>query len=78
MNLLAIIFPLLAVAGGCIALAFINNSKSKSKSKLTTGSKKTVRGSRNKTQEELTAQEFVNIKDVTDKYLHTRDGNIFM
>ncbi|HEY5584154.1 MAG TPA: hypothetical protein VIK78_06645 [Ruminiclostridium sp.] len=78
MDLIAIIFPLLAVVGGCIVLVFINSSKSKSKSKVSRGSKKTVRGSKNKTQEEHTAQEFVNVKDITDKYLYTRDGNIFM
>ena len=47
MNLFAIIIPLLAVVGGCIALAFINRSNSKLKSNVPAGSKKTVRGSKN-------------------------------
>ena len=29
-----------------------------------------------KTQQELTAQEFVNVKDIHDKFLYTRDGQV--
>lgn len=76
MNILAIIFPLLAVLGGGIALAYINKSNPKG-STPTTG-KTAPKASKYKTKEELTAQEFVNVKDITDKYLYTRDGLVFM
>lgn len=80
MGALSIIFPLLAVVGGVIAMAYINRSNSKSKvsNKAASGGKKNFKASKNTTQEELTAQEFVNVKDVTDKYLYTRDGHVFM
>jgi len=76
MNILAIIFPLLAVLGGGIALAYIN--KSSPKGSALAPRKINSRASKNKTQDEIAAQEFVNVKDITDKYLYTRDGLVFM
>lgn len=77
MNILAIIFPLVAVVGGAIALAFINKSNAKISEPAPAKSKNT-RSIKNKTLQEITAQEFVNVKDITDKYLYTRDGLVFM
>ncbi len=75
MNILAIIFPVIAVIGGGIALVLINKSdKRKAAPATRTHNSKT---SKNKTPQEVTAQEFVNVKDITDKYLYTRDGLVF-
>ncbi len=76
MNILAIIFPLVAVVGGAIALVFINKSNAKIPSPASTKSKNS-KTNKNKTIQEITAQEFVNVKDITDKYLYTRDGLVF-
>ena len=76
MNILAIIFPLVAVVGGVIALAFISRSNSKISAPVPTKLKNT-KTNKNKTLPEITAQEFVNVKDITDKYLYTRDGLVF-
>ncbi len=78
MNLLAIIFPLAAVIGGFVALAFMNKSSAKTKGDKPISVRLNSKSSKNKTQEEMTAQEFVNVRDITDKYLYTRDGLIFM
>ncbi|HEX2926218.1 MAG TPA: hypothetical protein VHP38_08180 [Ruminiclostridium sp.] len=77
MNLIAIIFPIVAVIGGVTALSIINKGNRKPKSYLPVNINKGSKDSRNKTREELTAQEFVNVKDITDKYLYTRDGLVF-
>ena len=76
MNILAIIFPLVAVVGGAIALAFINRSNAKI-SAPAPAKMKSTKINKNKTLPEITAQEFVNVKDITDKYLYTRDGLVF-
>ncbi|EMS72237.1 hypothetical protein [Ruminiclostridium cellobioparum] len=76
MNILAIIFPLVAVVGGAIALAFINKNNAKTSAPVPEKSKHT-KPNKNKTLPEITAQEFVNVKDITDKYLYTRDGLVF-
>lgn len=76
MNILAIIFPLIAVVGGAIALAFINKSNAKTSTPAPTKSKLT-KSTKNKSLQEITAQEFVNVKEITDKYLYTRDGLVF-
>jgi hypothetical protein len=76
MNILAIIFPLVAVVGGAIALAFINRSNAKISAPAPVKSKHT-KTNKNKTLPEITAQEFVNVKDITDKYLYTTEGLVF-
>lgn len=78
MNLLAIIFPILAVIGGLISLAFMNKTTLKSKGTVPLNTIKNTKASKYKSSEEVTAQEFVNVKDITDKYLYTRDGLVFM
>jgi hypothetical protein len=76
MNIISIIFPIVAVIGGLAALAYLNRSKTTTAAPA--GEKKAFKGSKNKTREELTAQEFINVKDITDKYLYTKDGHVFM
>lgn len=76
MNILAIIFPVVAIIGGAIALVLINKSNTKSYASTPAKSKHT-KASKNKTSQEISAQEFVNVKDITDKYLYTRDGLVF-
>ncbi|PYG84333.1 hypothetical protein LY28_03647 [Ruminiclostridium sufflavum DSM 19573] len=78
MNILTIIFPLAAVIGGVIALAFMNKSGAKNKGAAPAGTRHSTKQAKNKTREEMTAQEFVNVRDITDKYLYTRDGMVFM
>jgi hypothetical protein len=69
MNLLAIIFPLAAVIGGFVALAYMNKSGTKNKGAAQASVPRNSKVSKYKTPEEMTAQEFVNVRDITDKYL---------
>lgn len=75
MNILAIIFPVLAVAGGLLALFLMNKGGPKAAAPAA-GTRKSG-AAKNKSPQEMTAQEFVNVKDITDKYLYTRDGLVY-
>lgn len=77
MDLITIIFPILAVIGGVTTLYLINKGNVKTKNNSSASINKGLKASKNKTEEEITAQEFVNVRDITDKYLYTRDGLVF-
>lgn len=63
-QLMPMIMILLCLCGGGITLFFLKKTKNKSKEV--------------ENLEEKTANEFVNVKDIKDRYLYTRDGFIIM
>ena len=52
----------------------MNKSTTKNKGDSPISARGNSKVSKSKTPEEITAQEFVNVRDGTDKYLYTRDG----
>ena len=63
--IIPIIILISVIVGGSILILYINNSTNK----------------KYKDEQDLdkeTAQEFINIKDINDKYLYTNEGNIMM
>ena len=72
-----ILIPIIAIVGGLAALSFLNKSQ-KSRTTSTKSPNTKLSKSNNITPEQITAQEFINLKDITDRYLYTRDGLVFM
>lgn len=61
-QIVPIIMILLCIGGGAVAWFYMKKSNKNSVDA--------------KTQQELTAQEFVNVKDIHDRFLYTRDGQV--
>lgn len=65
----SLLFPIIMLSvtliGGGLFLFIINNSQKRSKKVTENGAL-------------LTAQHFINVKDIRDKYLYTQDGTIFI
>ncbi|VDN47284.1 conserved protein of unknown function [Petrocella atlantisensis] len=61
-QIVPIIMILICCGGGAGALFYMKNNNTKNVDA--------------KSQQELTAQEFINVKDIHDKFLYTRDGQV--
>ncbi|WP_026894263.1 hypothetical protein [Clostridiisalibacter paucivorans] len=63
-QLIPIIAIVICIIAGAVALFFIKRNKNKEQTELSNA--------------QITANEFINVKDIKDRFLYTRDGQIIM
>lgn len=63
-QLIPIIAIVICIIAGAVALFFIKRTKNKEQTELSNA--------------QITANEFINVKDIKDRFLYTRDGQIIM